>query len=105
MRAEGAGEQEIARIAVHRVHEGNRPSSLLLYPRTTARTLGNLLALYEHSVFVQGVVWGINSFDQYGVELGKKLAEGISLRGSTRRPGPARTGIAALIAYVAGTAR
>ncbi len=47
-----------------------------MYPQTTARSLGGLLALYEHSVFVQGTVWGMNSFDQFGVELGKKLAVG-----------------------------
>ena len=63
----GASAAQIGRIAPHRVHEGNRPSSLLLYPQTSARTLGGLLALYEHSVFVQGTVWGVNSFDQYGV--------------------------------------
>ncbi len=101
MRAAGAAPEEIARLAAHRVYEGNRPSSLLLYPQTTARTLGSLLALYEHSVFVQGIVWGINSFDQFGVELGKKLAKGISLRGGHAPSGPGAEGIAALIDYVA----
>ncbi len=88
MRKAGATADEIARLRAHRVHEGNRPSSLLLYPQTTARTLGALLALYEHSVFVQGTVWGINSFDQFGVELGKKLAAGISLKGDKAPGGP-----------------
>ena len=82
------------------MYEGNRPNSLLLYPQTTARTLGGLLALYEHSVFVQGTVWGINSFDQFGVELGKKLAAGISMKGGTTT-GPGAQGLAALIDYVA----
>lgn len=56
---------------------GNRPSSTLLYPELTPRILGSLIALYEHKVFVQGVLWGINSFDQWGVELGKKLVKQI----------------------------
>ena len=53
---------------------GNRPSTFMLLEALTPRTLGALIALYEHRVFVAGVVWGINSFDQFGVELGKKLA-------------------------------
>jgi glucose-6-phosphate isomerase len=100
MRAAGVGDAEVARLAPHRVYEGNRPSSLLLYPQTTARTLGGLLALYEHSVFVQGALWGINSFDQFGVEFGKKLASGISLTGSPAPTGEGAAGLAALIAYV-----
>ena len=59
----------------HKVHEGNRPSSLLLFRRLDPATLGALIALYEHKVFTQSVVWGINAFDQWGVELGKKLAD------------------------------
>ncbi len=82
MRKAGASAADVARIAPHRVHESNRPSSLLMYPQATARTLGGLLALYEHSVFVQGTVWGVNSFDQFRVELGKKLAVGIDMRGA-----------------------
>jgi len=96
----GADAAEVARLAPHRVHEGNRPSSVLLFPQTTARTLGNLLAIYEHSVFVQGVVWGINSFDQYGVELGKKLATGISFHGDHPPSGPGAAGLEALLEYV-----
>ena len=97
----GANPSDIARIGVHRVHDGNRPSSLLLYPQTTARTLGGLLALYEHSVFVQGTVWGVNSFDQFGVELGKKLAVGIDLKGAKAPAGHGAAGLASLIDYVA----
>ncbi|MDE2295462.1 MAG: glucose-6-phosphate isomerase [Gammaproteobacteria bacterium] len=100
MRVAGLSEANVARLAPHRTYEGNRPSSLLLYPRTTARTLGQLLALYEHSVFVQGALWGINSFDQYGVELGKKLAGAITIGGAHRPSGPGAAGIAALIDYV-----
>jgi glucose-6-phosphate isomerase len=101
MRRAGAAPEEIARIAAHRVYDGNRPSSLLLYPQTTARTLGGLLALYEHSVFVQGTVWGINSFDQFGVELGKKLAVGIDMKGGRAPSGHGAAGLAVLIDYVA----
>ncbi len=61
-----------------RVFEGNRPTSVLLADRLTPRALGTLVALYEHKVFVQGVIWGIDSFDQWGVELGKVLATRIA---------------------------
>jgi glucose-6-phosphate isomerase len=61
----------------HRVFEGNRPSNTILAERLDPRTLGSLVALYEHSVFTQGVVWSIDSFDQWGVELGKALARKI----------------------------
>jgi glucose-6-phosphate isomerase len=74
VRAEGSA----AELAPHRVFEGNRPSSTLLAERLTPATLGSLVALYEHSVFTQGVIWDINSFDQWGVELGKVLAKRIA---------------------------
>jgi glucose-6-phosphate isomerase len=61
-----------------RVFPGNRPTTTILAPRLTPRVLGELIALYEHIVFVQGTVWGINSFDQWGVELGKALANKIT---------------------------
>src|SRR5262250_823551 len=64
-------------LVPHRVFEGNRPSNTILADRLTPETLGKLIALYEHSVFTQGVVWHINSFDQWGVELGKVLAQRI----------------------------
>jgi glucose-6-phosphate isomerase len=70
VRAEGCPEA----LVPHRVFEGNRPSSTLFADRLTPATLGKLVALYEHSVFVQGAIWGIDSFDQWGVELGKVLA-------------------------------
>jgi glucose-6-phosphate isomerase len=56
------------------VFPGNRPTNTILYPKLDPRTLGMIIAMYEHKVFVQGVIWGINSFDQWGVELGKELA-------------------------------
>ena len=62
------------RLKPHRSFSGNRPSTTILLDSLTPEALGMLLALYEHKVFVQGVIWGINSFDQWGVELGKELA-------------------------------
>ena len=56
---------------------GNRPSNSILFQKLTPRTLGSLIALYEHKIFTQGVIWNINSFDQWGVELGKQLAKAI----------------------------
>jgi len=73
VRAEGTPE----RLVPHRVFEGNRPSNLLLAELLTPATLGALVALYEHSIFTQGAIWGIDSFDQWGVELGKALAQRI----------------------------
>jgi glucose-6-phosphate isomerase len=64
-------------IVPHRVMEGNRPSNTILAERLTPHTLGALVALYEHSVFTQGTIWAIDSFDQWGVELGKALARRI----------------------------
>src|SRR6202021_1754905 len=64
-------------LVPHRVFEGNRPTNTILAERLTPETLGKLIALYEHSVFTQGAIWGIDSFDQWGVELGKKLAQAI----------------------------
>ncbi len=56
---------------------GNRPTNSILFPKLTPRVLGSLIALYEHKIFTQGIIWNINSFDQWGVELGKQLAQGI----------------------------
>jgi glucose-6-phosphate isomerase len=69
-------------LPAYRRHPGNRPSSLLKFKSFAARDLGRLLAIYEHKVFTQGVLWNINSFDQWGVELGKQLA-GRILKGVT----------------------
>ncbi len=73
--AEVAAEGTRAGLVPHRVFEGNRPTNTLLAERLTPHTLGALIALYEHSTFVQGVIWNIDSFDQWGVELGKVLAQ------------------------------
>jgi glucose-6-phosphate isomerase len=74
LRAAGRDEEEIKRLVSHKVFEGNRPTNTILLDRITPRSLGLLIALYEHRILVQGVVWRINSFDQWGVELGKVLA-------------------------------
>jgi glucose-6-phosphate isomerase len=76
-RAEVEAEGATAELAPHRVFEGNRPTNSILIARLTPHTLGQLVAAYEHKVFTQGIVWNINSFDQWGVELGKKLAAAI----------------------------
>ena len=74
LRKEGRSEADIERLAPHKVFSGDRPSSMLLYRRLDPRTLGRLVALYEHKVFVQSAIWDINPFDQWGVKLGKELA-------------------------------
>jgi glucose-6-phosphate isomerase len=87
---EVAAEGVEAALVPHRSFEGNRPSNTILAARLTPTTLGALVALYEHKVFVQGSIWGINSFDQWGVELGKQLAQRIAPelgRGAEPSPG------------------
>lgn len=78
LRTRKVPEGEIERLAPHMVCPGNQPSTTLLLPDLDPYTLGRLLALYEHKVFVQGWIWGINSFDQFGVELGKEMAHRLS---------------------------
>jgi glucose-6-phosphate isomerase len=68
---------EIERLTPHRVFPGNRPSNTIVLKKLDPRSLGALIAFYEHKVFVQGAIWNINSFDQWGVELGKQLANGV----------------------------
>jgi len=95
MSAKGVDEASIEALVDHRTFHGNRPSTSIVYADHTPFSLGRLIALYEHKVFVQGVIWGVNSFDQWGVELGKVLAVQVEplldagsdlseLRGSTR---------------------
>ncbi|WP_045212215.1 hypothetical protein [Desulfonatronovibrio magnus] len=74
---QGRSMDEINSILPHKVFPGNKPSNSILLPELTPENLGALIALYEHKVFVQGVIWNINSFDQWGVELGKQLAKDI----------------------------
>jgi len=75
--AKGLPAARIEEIVEHKVHRGNRPTNSILLPIVNAKTLGALIALYEHKIFVQGIIWRIHSFDQWGVELGKVLAAGI----------------------------
>ena len=77
LQAQGMAPERIAALTPHRTFPGNRPSNTLLLEALTPASLGALIALYEHKVFVQGVIWGVNSFDQWGVELGKVLARAI----------------------------
>ncbi len=77
MSAQGLAQEHIDQLAPHRAFPGNRPSNAILMERLTPHSLGALIALYEHKIFCQGVIWGINSFDQWGVELGKQLAKEI----------------------------
>ena len=77
LEAAGKSPEEVAKILPHKVFEGNRPTNSILFKKLTPRTLGSLIAMYEHKIFVQGALWNIFSFDQWGVELGKQLAKKI----------------------------
>jgi glucose-6-phosphate isomerase len=87
LQRQGLPPERIAALVAHKVHQGSRPSTVCLFEKLDPATLGKLIAFYEHKVFTQGVVWGINSFDQWGVELGKKLAE--QLAPAVKNPGSA----------------
>jgi glucose-6-phosphate isomerase len=69
--------REIKELIPHKIFPGNRPSNTIMYKKLTPKTLGSLIALYEHKVFVQGAIWNVNSYDQWGVELGKQLAKAL----------------------------
>jgi glucose-6-phosphate isomerase len=75
--AQGLSGEPLERLLPHKVFPGNRPSTTIVYRTLDARTLGMLLAMYEHKVFTMGAIWNVNSFDQWGVELGKQLAKRI----------------------------
>ncbi len=77
LKAEGLGDEQIKQLLPYKIFPGNRPTSSLLFDTLNPKTLGSIIALYEHKIFVQGVIWNINSFDQWGVELGKQLATSI----------------------------
>ncbi|WP_338575230.1 glucose-6-phosphate isomerase [Pseudomonas canadensis] len=77
LREKGIPEDEVQKLAPHKVIPGNRPSNTIVVERISPRRLGALVAMYEHKVFVQSVIWGINAFDQWGVELGKELGKGV----------------------------
>jgi len=77
LEAKGMDPVRIKELAPHKTFTGNRPTNSILFKKLTPKTLGRLIALYEHKIFVQGIIWNINSFDQWGVELGKQLAKNI----------------------------
>lgn len=77
LEAAGMQGEELTKLLPHKVFPGNRPTNSILFKKLSPRTLGSLIALYEHKIFVQGVIWNVNSFDQWGVELGKQLAKTI----------------------------
>ena len=77
LKKDGKSDDEIQKLYPHKVFEGNRPTNSILFSKLTPRVLGSLIAMYEHKIFVQGVIWNIFSFDQWGVELGKQLAKRI----------------------------
>jgi glucose-6-phosphate isomerase len=74
---EGLSEADVEFLAPHKVIPGNKPSNTLLMDKATPETVGALIALYEHRTFVQGIIWDVDSFDQWGVELGKQMGKGI----------------------------
>jgi glucose-6-phosphate isomerase len=77
LRSSGVPGTDLEHLLPHKVFPGNRPTNSILFKKLTPRTLGSLIAMYEHKIFVQGVIWNVNSFDQWGVELGKQLAKTI----------------------------
>jgi glucose-6-phosphate isomerase len=77
LQKEGFSGEKLEALVPHKVFAGNRPTNSILFKKLTPRTLGSLIAMYEHKIFVQGIIWNINSFDQWGVELGKQLAKKI----------------------------
>jgi glucose-6-phosphate isomerase len=77
LKKEGKSDETIQKLTPHKVFDGNRPTNSILFKQLTPRVLGSLIAMYEHKIFVQGVIWNIFSFDQWGVELGKQLAKKI----------------------------
>jgi glucose-6-phosphate isomerase len=74
---DGMSGDALEKLIPHKCFTGNRPTNSIMLPKLTPKTLGMLIALYEHKIFTQGIIWNINSFDQWGVELGKQLAKAI----------------------------
>ncbi len=100
--AQGVDKARIKTLTPHKMFPGNRPSNVLMYPKLTPERLGSLVALYEHKVFVQGTIWNINSFDQWGVELGKQLAKAIlpEVQGSKTSEGHDSSTVGLVNAYL-----
>lgn len=85
LEASGCSEEMLRDVLPHKIFEGNKPTNSILFETLDPRTLGALLAMYEHKIFVQGIIWDINSFDQWGVEYGKQLASDIQTELATRK--------------------
>ncbi len=101
LKARGMQGEELEQLAPHRVFPGNRPSNTIVLKQLDPRSLGALIAFYEHKVFVQGAIWNVNSFDQWGVELGKQLAGGVLEDLKSGKPGTGHDpSTARLIEYV-----
>ena len=102
MRGQGVAEEELEALLPHRVMPGNRPSNIILLDELSPATLGRLLVLYEHKVFVESVIWQINAFDQWGVELGKTLANAIqpALSGESATIPEEIPGLAGLVKHI-----
>ena len=83
---EGLNERQIDALLPYKIFHGNKPSNTILFNELTPKTLGALIAMYEHKIFTQGIIWNINSFDQWGVELGKQLTKSIFLQLKARKP-------------------
>jgi len=79
LEAAGYSGDELEKLLPYKVFPGNKPTSTILFKTLTPKTLGSLIAMYEHKIFVQGIIWNINSYDQWGVELGRQLANNILL--------------------------
>ena len=97
LEAKGVAEAEISTLAPQRTFPGDRPTAMILLPDLSPEAFGALLALYEHKTFVEGVLWDINSFDQWGVELGKTLALRILAELEGAKPGAHDPSTAALV--------
>jgi glucose-6-phosphate isomerase len=95
--AQGKSAAEVVRLTPHKVHPGNHPSNILLFRQLDPRSLGFLIALYEQKVFVQACIWGINPFDQWGVELGKQMATAMHAKLQAGEADPSLPGIATTI--------
>ena len=99
LKAAGKSAAEIEKLKAFKVFDGNRPSNSILVKKITPRVLGALLAMYEHKIFVQGVIWNIFSYDQWGVELGKQLASSILSEMSSEKIADHDGSTTALLSY------
>ena len=101
MKAQGMSDEEIEEVLPHKVFDGNKPTNTIMFKKLNPRTLGAILAMYEHKVFVESVIWDINPFDQFGVELGKVVAKTIQSALDDESLGvPASYGLAAILDYI-----